>query len=81
MDTPHPLKLYRDKHKLTPTAFARAVGTTRATVWKWEQGGMPRRSHCETIMKLTGGEITANHFIMADSRKPTPPKQEGSVAA
>ncbi|CAN7330868.1 helix-turn-helix domain-containing protein [Pseudoxanthomonas sp. LjRoot143] len=34
----HPIRKGRARHKLTQEALGRAVGVTKATVCKWEQG-------------------------------------------
>lgn len=34
----HPLRAYRDRHRLTQTALARALGVSSVTISRWETG-------------------------------------------
>ncbi len=52
--TSHPLQAYRAKEKLTLDQLAQEIGVKRNTVWRWENGRMPRPRDWKRITKVTG---------------------------
>lgn len=60
MDTKtHPLTKYRADTGLTLEAVADAVGTRKATVWKWENRVMkPRPERIRKIAEFTKGAVS-----------------------
>lgn len=53
----HPLTAYRGKEKQTLEAFAMKVGASKGTVWKWENGTIPRPAQMQKIVEVTDGKV------------------------
>lgn len=51
----HPLKLWRQRKKMSGNELARRIGVSREAVRQWENDGqIPRATHMRIIHKLTG---------------------------
>lgn len=60
----HALTRYREAQRMTLEAFAEAVGASKGTVWKWENGeAIPRPVFMRRIMDFTGGRVSANDWV------------------
>jgi DNA-binding transcriptional regulator YiaG len=49
---------------LTSSAFAKALGISRETLWRWKKSGNIPEKRRGDIAKLSKGEVTANEFSM-----------------
>ena len=52
--TSHPLEAFRAREKLTLDQLAQEIGVKRNTIWRWENGRMPRQNFWKSITKVTG---------------------------
>jgi transcriptional regulator with XRE-family HTH domain len=64
----HPLKKYRDAHKITQVALAKELGVTNVTVWRWENGRRtPRLEDARNIARVTG--LSAAELLGLDAKE------------
>jgi transcriptional regulator with XRE-family HTH domain len=64
MPTKHPLKAYREERGWTLDRMAAELRVKRNTVWRWENGRMPRASEWERIRNVTGiAPAQLVHFV------------------
>lgn len=56
------LKEYRRKKSLTMAQLAALIGCCAASIYKYEQGTMPRDKMCERISKITNGWVKRKDF-------------------
>lgn len=61
----HALTKYRNDNALSLEAFAGRIGTTKAVVWKWENGSVPRKPFMEKIVAETNGAVAPNDWYPA----------------
>lgn len=57
------------ENNLTPSDFARTVGTSRQNVCRWMQSNIPRTEEMQRIFEVTGGKVTANDFFGIQAEK------------
>lgn len=68
MSRMHPLQDFRESAGLSRLEFAKRLGVTEVTVWRWELGHRtPRGKIMEEIRRETGGAITANDFMQIET--------------
>lgn len=58
----HALTRFREGRSQTLEAFAADLGTTKAMVWKWENGTIPRPEQMRRIIEFSDGAVTANDW-------------------
>lgn len=60
----HPLRRWRKEKELTGTTLGRLIGVSKSTVSGYETGKRtPRMRTLKRIRELTGGSVTADHFL------------------
>lgn len=59
---------YLRTNNLSDAQFGELIGVNRSTVGRWCDAAdpvMPQKAHMESIVKATGGEVTAVDFLPA----------------
>ena len=60
------LRSYLDEQKITPAAFAAAIGVMPASIYRYLSGErLPHREVMEKIAAETGGKVQPNDFFLA----------------
>jgi transcriptional regulator with XRE-family HTH domain len=80
---PHPLKLWRAKHRRTRRDVAEAVGVGVCAIYDIEVGRrFPRPATIARIVAYTGGAVTPNDFYTLPEPGPDPgrPSRDGVAA-
>lgn len=57
------LSTYLQREHLTREQFARLIGVSPVTVYRWLTGDRFPYRHLDQITKATGGKVTANDFV------------------
>ena len=66
MSTPHPLRSYLEKHRLSMSAIAQAVGTSRQTIHRIENGQQePSVALMRKLAEATNNEVPASEILAA----------------
>lgn len=72
MSNSHPLRAYRERHRLTMSAMAEAVGTTRQTIHRIENGQQePSVALMRKLADATNNEVPAAEILAACLATPT----------
>lgn len=50
----HPIKAFRAKREMSLKDLAAEIGVQPNTIWRWENGRMPRRREWPRINRVTG---------------------------
>lgn len=73
----HPLKRYRERHRLTQGQMGVLIGVTTASISRFESGDRePSFDTMRRILEVTGGEVTPNDFVAVSLRRQ---QQEGAA--
>lgn len=57
------LAIYLKRTKISPGAFASAIGVRAPTVYRWLSGDRFPARHLARIAQVTRGSVTANDFV------------------
>lgn len=58
----HPLTKFRLSRGQNLEAFASEIGAHKGTVWKWENGAIPRPEWMRKIVEFSGGELSPSDW-------------------
>jgi len=59
---PHALTTYRSENGLSLETFGSLVGALKGTVFKWENGVIPRKEYMAKIQTVTEGKVTSQDW-------------------
>lgn len=64
------LNQWFESNKTARSEFARALGVSRFTIWRYETGDrFPRPHYLARIAELTKGKVTAKDFVEQSQEK------------
>lgn len=72
-----PLDTYMKANDLSDEAFGKSIKRSRMQVYRYRHGiQVPGRKTMSSIIKATGGEVTANSFYDVVVKKPSTSKKK-----
>lgn len=64
------LQAYREQHGLTRAAFARTLGVSWVTLWKWEEGRVrPSYDNLVRIHEATDGAVSLTDIVQIGGKR------------